>query len=144
MTAMIDTLDNELVGRLNPEIDLPISSLMNTEIVSAPVTSTIRRAAELLDHEGIGLLILGEPGEVRGVLSERDIVRIVASGLSLDNQIERAGGQAELCWAPATATAGEVARAMMERYVRHVLIADEEGALAGVVSMRDLLAVLLS
>lgn len=133
----------DLLVELPDPLDVPVSALMNNDIVSTPVTTTVRRAAELLDYQGVSLLVLRDGDEVRGVLSERDIVRIVAMGLAVDEPIDRVGGQAELVWAPEGATVNEIALIMMERYVRHVLVADDDGELVGVVSMRDLLSALL-
>lgn len=141
-TDLITDATDVLVDLPDP-LDVPVSALMNNDIVSTPASTTVRRAAELLDYQGVSLLVLRDGDEVRGVLSERDIVRIVAMGLAVDEPIDRVGGQAELVWAPEGATVNEIALIMMERYVRHVLVADDGGELVGIVSMRDLLSALL-
>jgi CBS domain-containing protein len=46
----------------------------------------------------------------------------------------------KLVWCDADATVDHVATRMMDRYIRHVLV-ERDGALAGIVSARELLGV---
>ena len=123
--------------------NLPIMALANDEIVDAPPTITIREAASKIADEAIGLLLLREGGTISGVLSERDIVKAVAGGLDLDGPVSAVANDGHLFWAEPTATVAEVAAEMMESYVRHVLIAGEDGEPAGIASMRDLLSIIV-
>jgi CBS domain-containing protein len=75
---------------------------------------------------------------VRGVVSERDVVRAIAAGSDPAMTSALEIGWTELSWCEATATVAEVAEEMMERYIRHVLVKND-GRLVGVVSARDLL-----
>lgn len=123
--------------------DLEISALSNDQIIDAPTTVSIRDAAAIMDDEGIGLLVLKDGERLTGVVSERDIVRAVANGLDLGalatSVVSERADQAIHRAAP-TSTVGDVAREMMENYIRHVLIVGEDGKPTGVVSIRDLLA----
>ncbi len=75
----------------------------------------------------------------RAVVSERDIVRAVAEGRDLDTTTVADIGSRELVWLDVHNSIGDAAEEMMEDYVRHALIRDE-GALVGVLSMRDVLS----
>jgi CBS domain-containing protein len=46
-------------------------------------------------------------------------------------------------WASSNASVADVANEMMRSWLRHILIADDDGNLAGIVSMRDLLAAIV-
>ena len=81
---------------------------------------------------------MGTVDDVKGVVSERDVVRAVAEGRDPATVPAEDMASTELVWAAADAPLAEVALEMSERWVRHVLI-EERGALVGIVSARDLL-----
>jgi CBS domain-containing protein len=119
---------------------LPVSSLIGDELITVTADTTIDAVAQTLTDAGISLVAVGEPTAVEGVVSERDVVRVVAEGG--DPKVVTAGEIAsrELVWCRDTSTVPEVATEMFGRYVRHVLVASDDG-LAGIVSARDLLGV---
>jgi len=122
---------------------LPVSALVGDELITVRADTTIDAVARLLTESGISLVAVGEPTAVEGVVSERDVVRLVAEGV--DPRAVTAGEVAtrELVWCRAESTVPEVANEMFDRYVRHVLVAGDDG-LTGVVSARDLLGVYAS
>jgi CBS domain-containing protein len=107
-------------------------------ITSLPSAASLLEVADELAAGDIGVLVVGGPDRVVGVVSERDLVRALAA--RRDPAVTRAVDVAntDLLWCDNTATIGEVARKMKERYVRHLLV-EEDGRLVGVVSARDLL-----
>jgi len=122
---------------------LPVSALTGDELITVTADTTVAAVATLLTEAGISLVAVGEPTAVEGVVSERDVVRLVAEGG--DPRTVTAGEVAtrELVWCRASSTVPEVANEMFARYVRHVLVADDDG-LTSVVSARDLLGVYAS
>lgn len=122
---------------------IPVSALIGDELITVTADTTIDAVAQLLTRAGISLVAVGEPTAVEGVVTERDVVRLVAEGA--DPSTVTAGDLAtrELVWCRDTSTVPEVANEMFARYVRHVLVASDDG-LAGVVSARDLLGVYAS
>jgi CBS domain-containing protein len=103
-----------------------------------PPGASIRRVAEELVTDEVGLLVVGSADRVEGVVSERDVVRAVALGRDVDTTAVSEVASTRVVWCDAGATVYEVAELMMEHYVRHVLVEDG-GRLVGVVSARDLL-----
>lgn len=125
--------------------DLQISALANDRIVHAPTSVSIRDAAKTMDTEGVGLLILKENGDgLAGVVSERDVLRAVAAGTDLESPAISIINGDTFTRATPTSTVREVGLEMMENYIRHVLITEDNGELVGVVSIRDLLAVIVN
>lgn len=104
----------------------------------------LREAAVRLRDAEVGLLVVGTADAVHGVVSERDIVRCVALGVDLDTTAVEAVESKDLKWAARTASVADVVEEMMEHYLRHVLVAGDQGELVGVASMRDLLAAYLN
>jgi CBS domain-containing protein len=100
--------------------------------------ATMQDVVDELDADEVGLLLVGTADHVVGVVSERDVVRMLAA--RRDPAVTKAIEVASTTpvWCEATATVHEVAELMMEQYVRHVLVG-ENGKLVGIVSARDLL-----
>jgi CBS domain-containing protein len=120
--------------------EMTIDQLIGGEVLAAPPETTLRAAAAMLDEAGVGLLVVGSRDDVRGVFSERDVVRAVAKGDDLDACTVAERCATELRWAAPTSPVGDVIEEMMESYLRHILVGADDGSLVGIVSMRDLLA----
>jgi CBS domain-containing protein len=118
------------------------------ELIGNPVEwvepdAPIEAVAEALTSRDIGALVVGNGERVDGVVSERDVVRAVATHRDLTATTALEVATTSLVWCDEIATVGEVAEEMMEHYIRHVLV-ERDGQLVGVVSARDLLGVFAS
>ncbi|KKW62001.1 histidine kinase [Mycolicibacterium elephantis] len=100
----------------------------------------IADAAAALTEGEFGAVVVGDEDSPVALLSERDVVRVIASGQDPAAVRARDVAAKDLVWCDANATVQEVAIRMMDRYIRHILV-ERDGALAGIVSARDLLGV---
>ena len=123
---------------------MSVELFMSDSIAMVSPSTSIRDAAEKLQTAEVGLLVVGSPDAVHGVVSERDIVRCVALGADVDATPVEAIESDHLKWATVDSTVDTVAEEMMENYLRHMLVADDAGRLVGVVSMRDVLTAYLA
>lgn len=114
----------------------PLRSLVRrAPVVCAPGLS-VAAAAARMRAEDVGSLVVLEAGRPVGIVTERDVVAALA-----DSGAERAVAEAMTpapFSLPAHALAYEAAVAMIARRIRHVLVTQNNGELAGVVSERDL------
>jgi acetyl-CoA synthetase len=118
-------------------------SLLSGPIATIRPTATLREAAEALTADEVGLLVVSDAGGMRGVLSERDVVRASASGADLDIERVRDHASADVITVDESAPVGEAARTMHEGDVRHLVVARGSRPV-GVLSVRDLLPALLA
>lgn len=50
---------------------------------------TVREAAQVMEHSGVGALAVVEGARLRGILTDRDLVRrVLATGLALDARVD--------------------------------------------------------
>lgn len=74
--------------------------------------------------------VIGEP-----------VARVAADATVADVAKALDVASTKLVWCDAETTVDEVAVRMMDRYIRHILVEQDDGALVGIVSARDLLGV---
>jgi CBS domain-containing protein len=108
------------------------------EIVQIPPSYTVRGVATLLTERRIGAVPVMEGDRVVGILSERDIVRIIASDghAALDWPVERVMTRTPITVARDT-TLLDGLSLMTRRRIRHLPVV-EDGKMVGFVSIGDL------
>ena len=120
-----------------------------TELTRKPVHSvqpadTVARAARLMCDHSVGALIITDATGVTplGVITDRDLVWMIAEGL--DPQVAEVGQfvHAPLHTARVTDSLSDVTRKMCEHGVRRRPIVDQEARLIGLVSLDDVLVLL--
>jgi CBS domain-containing protein len=100
---------------------------------------SVERAAALLDERKVGaMVVVDASGAVAGIVSERDVVRVVASrGAAGLQEPVSACMTREVIFSAPTETVDSLMARMTDRRVRHLpVLAD--GKLAGIVSIGDL------
>ncbi len=108
-------------------------------VITIAPDAPIREAVGVLVSQGIGsLVILAPSGELAGMITERDILRALASDASvLDQPVNRVMVRNVIIGMPQDDIMA-VAQTMLEKRVRHLPIVDE-GQLIGIVSIGDVL-----
>jgi CBS domain-containing protein len=120
----------------------PVGGLVSPAVATILPTATLREAADAMVADGLGLLVVADPGGPTGVLSERDIVAAVADGLEVDEERVRDHCSDDIVSVEEDASIEDAARAMADAQIRHVAVT-RDGAVIGVVSVRDVLRALL-
>lgn len=117
-----------------------VSHIVVRPMVTVSATDTVLAAAKLLVQNNIGLLVVtekGADGKLAGVISERDIIRVVASGRTLEVPVNMVCVK-NVVTVRGESDVAEAAKAMNKHGIRHVVVVDDRSRPVGVVSMRDL------
>jgi CBS domain-containing protein len=111
-----------------------------------PVTitpdKTVEEAAEMMVKHRVGLLVIVDKENPRrpiGVISERDIIRTIASKVPPTVTVDKAGTMKNFVYVYADEPVTAAAVKMKQFNVRHVVVLDRNGELVGVISIRDLI-----
>jgi len=100
-------------------------------------------AVDLMAKENTGSVVVVEDlgsMKLRGIITERDVIRALSKRLPLDTPVGKVGTIGpRVVRARVDDSVGTVASLMVEYRVRHVVVVDENDAVVGVISIRDLL-----
>ena len=107
-------------------------------VVSTDIGATVRAATMLMNQHGIGALVVLAAGRLRGIFTERDVLRrVVAESRSPDHTTVSAVMTEEvICCRPDTSV-DEVAEVMRRHRVRHLPVIDDGDDVVGLVSIGD-------
>jgi CBS domain-containing protein len=112
------------------------------DVVSLEASTPCREAAKLMAHKKIGAVAVKRGGLIVGLVSERDLIgKCLAGGGTCEAPIGEAM-RADLPRIDALATESECAVLMRDQYTRHLLV-EEDGRVAGIISMRDVIVLML-
>ena len=109
-----------------------------SRVITCSINEPLRDAAKKMNENNVGSVVVVDDGKVVGILTERDLVRAVASGVPLDAPVGRIASRNLI-----TARRGEsiltVGMKMIEHQIRHIPVVDDDGKVVGVLSIRDVL-----
>jgi CBS domain-containing protein len=119
----------------------PIRPLVETrEVVVVDVATSIVQAARIMSEHHIGAVPVLEGERVAGVFTERDVLsRVVAAGIDPAATPVSSVMSTSLVVADINEPHDACMRRMQQARVRHLLVL-RAGRLAGILSMRDLVA----
>jgi CBS domain-containing protein len=117
-----------------------ISSIMTEAAVTDRPDDDLAAAARKMWDQQTGSLLVLDGEELLGIITERDVLRAVATGTALSTPVSAVMSKDLITVEPGTSLR-EAARIMTERWIRHLPVL-EAGRLVGVVSQRDLAGVL--
>ena len=101
--------------------------------------ASLSDAAARLRDRGVGALVVSEDGRhIDGIVSERDVVRALAAhGASALGRTVSSAMSTDVVTCSSGDSVEDLMISMTERRIRHLPVADEDGLLAGIVSIGD-------
>ena len=119
-----------------------VREYMATDLVSREHQESVRTAAQAMDQEDIGDVLVTDGGDLCGIVTDRDlVVRVLAEGGDADDVTLGDVCSHDLHTAGPDEDLQEVARRMREAAIRRVPVV-EDGEPVGILSIGDLAIVL--
>lgn len=116
-----------------------VRDVMTPHVRRMNASEPVRAAAEAMEIDGVGHVVLVEDGEIRGMVTDHDIaVRLVAKGLDPETTPVSDIATFDVTAVVADATIDDAMRVMRENSLSRVLVVNGEMQLAGVVRVEDL------
>jgi CBS domain-containing protein len=120
---------------------MQVRDAMSKAVVELGPNHTLRQAAQLMSSHRVGSAIVTDPdGEGVGIITERDILDAIGSGLDPDTAHTGDHLNWDVVYAGPTWTLEEAANAMVRGGFRHLVVMDGDEVL-GVISVRDIIRV---
>jgi CBS domain-containing protein len=114
-----------------------LQDLMSTELLTVDPSTTVAEAAHLMSIRRVGCALVVEGDDLRGIFTERDIVRALAAEHDAATHAVAEWMTARPVTQSPDATPTEALQRMLEAGFRHLPVV-EDGRLVGIVSIRDL------
>jgi CBS domain-containing protein len=114
-----------------------VAEIMQTNVKTASPGATFAEVARLLHDNRISSVVVMEGDRLAGIVTERDVVNMVAEGLdprevSIGDRMTR-----DLDTVESRTDIAEAAKHMARLQIRHLPVV-ERGSVAGIISIRDL------
>jgi CBS domain-containing protein len=122
---------------------MEIGPLTTRAVLTVNEEDTLRDAAVGMVERGVGSAVVLVDRKPVGIVTDRDVMRAYAQGVDGPARNVADYLSRRLLTAPATMSVREAAQIMRDRGFRHLVVVDDDGALVGVFSMRDLVVGLL-
>ncbi|OYT60643.1 MAG: hypothetical protein B6U75_01095 [Desulfurococcales archaeon ex4484_217_1] len=121
-----------------PSIPILLRDIMITPVITLSENASVLNAVKLMAENDIGCIVVtNSNGQVCGILSERDVIRILGAKGFIENlKVKDVMSRNVYCMSEEN-TIVEALRVMLERKIRHLPVVDDRSALKGIVSLRD-------
>jgi CBS domain-containing protein len=118
-----------------------VRDAMSAHVLTITPGRSLREAARFMNEHNVGAVVIIDPEEPGpGIVTERDLVRSLGSGQDPDSELVRDHLTSNATFADADWDLEQAADAMAKGGFRHLVVI-EDGELAGIISMRDLIQV---
>jgi CBS domain-containing protein len=120
-------------------MSITVDKLIKREPIVISENATVRDAVNLMARENVGLLVIvNNAGKPIGVISERDVIRALASGKDLNARVTEVGMVGRLITISPRDSIYKAALLMNDNKIRHLVVMDGD-KLRGVISIRDII-----
>jgi CBS domain-containing protein len=119
-----------------------VSEHMSQDLLTVSAGDRLGEAAKRMVARGVGAVLVMEGDRLEGILTERDLMRAVATGYSDDARVGD-GMTRQPETVDASDATDHAASLMIHGGFRHLPVVDQ-GRVAGIISIRDLMRVALA
>ncbi|AUB78079.1 hypothetical protein BBH56_02455 [Spiribacter roseus] len=146
VSGLLDQVQQDIqhraAGNLGSDttMDTPLGELMNRHPLTCEAHTSVREAVATMHARKVGSVLVTDPDErPQGIFTLHDLRGVVAEGSHLDESLA-----AVMTREPVTLDtqtyAFEAVVEMARHHIRHMIVTDPQGRLAGVISERDIFA----
>ena len=117
-----------------------ISDLMTAAAVTDSPDDTLAEASAKMRSQQTGSLLVMEGERLIGIVTERDVLRTVAEGQDPKSVSLRDVMTTDVVTIGPDTRLKDAAEIMFQKWFRHLPVVTEDGRVVGIISLRDLLA----
>ena len=121
---------------------MKVLEIAKKNVISLGPQATLEEAIKKMKENDVGSVVITKNGELLGILTERDVVRLIGSGVPLNVSLESVMNRNPITASPEDDVL-VVAHKMVSHGLRHIPIVEKRKVI-GIVSIKDVLRYLLS
>lgn len=122
---------------------MEIGHLTTRSVLTVKATDSMYNAAVSMMERGVGSAVILTDGKPTGIVTDRESLRAIAQGKDAKKCPVGEFVAGKLTTVSESLEMMEAARVMREKSFRHLVVVNDDGALVGVFSMRDLVVGLM-
>lgn len=116
-----------------------IKEIMNSAVKTVTSCTSLKEAAEIMEQEQTGFLIVASNDELLGTVTDRDIVlRAVSQGRNIEQTTVGEVMTVDVLYCHEEHTVDEVARHMSEEQVLRMPVVNSDNKLTGIITIGDM------
>ena len=117
-----------------------IADVMRPEFIEVAPEDTLGEVADRMNAINVGAVVVKDFGRLIGILTERDLLKAMAERVHTSEARVRQWMTPDPITTTRDTDVEEAARIMLDAGFRHLPVLDENGQVAGVVSLRRVVA----
>ena len=115
-----------------------VGEIMHSDVKTASTSDSFADVAQMMRSHGISSVVVLDGKKLEGIVTERDIVNLVAEGGDPNTTtVENGMTRGDLVTVESKTEISEAAEQMVSRNIRHLPVVDG-GNVVGIVSIRDM------
>ncbi len=118
---------------------MKVSDLMTKAAVTDAADDTLAEAAAKMRTNSTGSLLIMEGTSLSGIVTERDVLKVVGEGQDPKNVSLRDVMTKDPVTVDPDSSIQDAAKIMFDKWFRHLPVTTGDGKVVGIISMRDLL-----
>lgn len=120
-------------------LEEPIGPIVTRDVRIIDAETPVRDAAALMVKEGIGCLVVFSLKGAIGIVTTRDILRkVTAAGEDPNSLLAKDIMTSPLISTSILSTVGEAAKLMVKEGIKRLIVTDDDGGFAGLLTMTDM------
>jgi CBS domain-containing protein len=120
--------------------NMEVGDVMTSAALTDAADDTLAEASAKMWQQQTGSLLILEDERLIGIVTERDVLRVVAEGNDPKATSLRDVMTKDPVTIPPDTNMRDAAEIMFEKWFRHLPVVDESGKVVGIISLRDLLS----
>ena len=120
---------------------MKVSDIMTAACLTDSPDDTLAEASTKMWQQQTGSLLVMEAGRLTGIVTERDVLRVVAEGKDPKVVSVQDVMTSDPVTIPPHTASRDAAQIMFEKWFRHLPVVTSEGKVVGIISLRDLLTI---
>ncbi len=118
---------------------LEIKNIMQRQPIYMDEKATVYDGTKKMSEANKGSILLGGPSSLTGIITERNIIKAIADGKTLNTPLGNIATRENLIFIHEDDSITKAAVLMSKHNIRHLIVKSETGVVSGILSTRDLM-----